>query len=261
MDVGASQIMKIRFDLIGVIVLSILYYFVLIFDYGSIFHRVLGMFVILFLPGYSMINAVYKLSKERANYLLIVALSFGTSIAIVTVLGMTSNSIGITMSAPIQGLFILAFNSLFAILGLIRNPKLKNIRSSEFIFVFSCILVAVIVLGITTAFSIGGDPEEYISLAIKDPMANSGIVRNNIQVNEKLEFEVSVDYLGNKTRHFKLVSSIGDKFEFWLEPGETWKSIISTSFTQIGRQNIALQLFDAEDNSELRFVNINADVK
>lgn len=82
--------MRKYWDLISVIVLSLLLDLIIFVAPDSIIRKILGLAFVLFFPGYVFVTSLFPERKELDN-LERLALSFGLSIAIVPLIGLVLN--------------------------------------------------------------------------------------------------------------------------------------------------------------------------
>jgi len=107
-------------DLIGVIVLSILLDVLILLFPDSLIRKALGLAFVLFFPGYVFITALFPERKELDN-LERLALSFGLSIAIVPLIGLALNYTpwGIRLTPILVSLTV--FNVALALVAIYRR--------------------------------------------------------------------------------------------------------------------------------------------
>ncbi|ASJ10297.1 hypothetical protein A3L12_02790 [Thermococcus sp. P6] len=112
-------------DLITIILLSIILDLLILLYPDNLFRKVLGLAFVLFFPGYAFITALFPERKELDNIERL-ALSFGLSIAIVPLIGLALNYTpwGIRLTPILVSLT--AFNILFSIAGIYRRASAVN---------------------------------------------------------------------------------------------------------------------------------------
>ena len=113
---------KKHWDLLTIIVLSIILDLLIFYAPDSLARKALGLAFVLFFPGYVFITALFPEKKELDN-LERLALSFGLSIAIVPLIGLGLNYTpwGIRLIPILVSLTI--FNVAFAIIAIHRRSK------------------------------------------------------------------------------------------------------------------------------------------
>ena len=118
--------MKKHWDLILIILLSLLLIAIIYISPENPLRKVIGMGFVLFFPGYAFINFLFPKKKELDS-LERLALSFGLSIAITPLIGLILNytPYGIRLTPILISLG--AFNIIFSILAIYRR---ENVRDS-----------------------------------------------------------------------------------------------------------------------------------
>lgn len=119
--------MRLRdhWDLLTIIVLSLVLDLLILFYPESLLRKVLGLAFVLFFPGYVFVTALFPEKKELDD-LERLALSFGLSIAIVPLIGLALNYTpwGIRLTPILVSLTV--FNLIFALLAIYRREKAIN---------------------------------------------------------------------------------------------------------------------------------------
>lgn len=117
--------MRDHWDLLTIIVLSLVLDLLILFYPESLLRKVLGLAFVLFFPGYVFVTALFPEKKELDN-LERLALSFGLSIAIVPLIGLALNYTpwGIRLTPILVSLTV--FNLIFALLAIYRREKAIN---------------------------------------------------------------------------------------------------------------------------------------
>ncbi|WP_297480376.1 DUF1616 domain-containing protein [Thermococcus sp.] len=107
-------------DLIGIIVLSLLLDAIIVISQDSVIRKALGLAFVLFFPGYVFVTTLFPERKELDN-LERLALSFGLSIVIVPLIGLALNYTpwGIRLKPILISLTI--FNLIFALMAIYRR--------------------------------------------------------------------------------------------------------------------------------------------
>jgi uncharacterized membrane protein len=116
---------KIAWDLLTVIFMSLLLIFLIVFFPESILRKAIGLLFILFFPGYSFITFLFP-KKSDLDGIERVALSFGLSIAITPLIGLALNytPFGIRLMPILISLS--AFNIVFALLAIYRRFSVRD---------------------------------------------------------------------------------------------------------------------------------------
>jgi uncharacterized membrane protein len=117
--------MKKHWDLILIILLSLLLIAIIYISPENPLRKVIGMGFILFFPGYAFINFLFPKKKEL-DTLERLALSFGLSIAITPLIGLILNytPYGIRLTPILISLG--AFNIIFSILAIYRRENIRD---------------------------------------------------------------------------------------------------------------------------------------
>ncbi|WP_456367511.1 DUF1616 domain-containing protein [Thermococcus sp.] len=113
---------KKHWDLITVIVLSIIVDVLILQNTRGIIQEIAGLTFVLFLPGYVLIAVLFPEKRELSN-LERIALSFGLSIAVVPLIGLGLNFTpwGVKLKPLLVSLT--AFNTVFAILAVYQRSR------------------------------------------------------------------------------------------------------------------------------------------
>jgi len=114
-----QKLMKV-WDLLTIILLSVLLALIIWLFPESILRKVVGLPFILFFPGYSFVSFLFPEQRDLDS-IERVALSFGMSVAIVPLVGLALNytPFGITLT-PIL-LSLISFNIIFSLLSVYRR--------------------------------------------------------------------------------------------------------------------------------------------
>jgi uncharacterized membrane protein len=110
-----------HWDLISIILLSLLLNLIIFLTPESVLRKLLGIPFILFFPGYVLIATLFP-DEEDLDNIERIALSFGLSIAIVPLIGLTLNYIWEIRLIPIL-ISLTAFTLLFGVVSIYRREK------------------------------------------------------------------------------------------------------------------------------------------
>ncbi|UCG70966.1 MAG: DUF1616 domain-containing protein [Thermoplasmata archaeon] len=274
-------------DLAIVVILAILLLiFALTLPDGNILRIVFGLPFLLFLPGYSLVSALWS-KKTDLDGLERVALSLGLSIAMVPLIGLGLNYTpwGITLTS----ILISIFSLILILVGItwFRRSQLKPeerftlpldiisdninaISSSDKILVL--ISAIVIVIGGAMLFYIVINPptERFTELYILDENGTTENYPSILDLNESSSIIITVvSHEGQKTYYnieVNLEPETGDnitlaEYSFSLTDDEEWQQEIDFSINESGKFKLLVELFKENENTPYSTNHIWIDVE
>ena len=240
---------------------------------------ILGLPLVLFLPGYSLIAALFP-RKSDLDGIERIALSFGLSIAVVPLLGLALNytPFGIRLS-PILGVLSI-FTISLALGAVLRRYKLPEDDrfAVEFVAAFrtlknsftstdntkinrilSVILVIAIVLAISMTVYVIVTPKEgekFTEFYILGPCGNASGYPTNLNVGEEGEVIIGVvnhEYAqATYQLEVRLDGEVIDENSFELMHNETWESPFTFRAIEAGEaQKLEFLLFENPFNKSV----------
>lgn len=225
--------------------------FVLIpFLNNTVIRTILGVPMVLFIPGYVLVSALFP-KKDELETVPRIALSFGLSIAIIPLLGLLLNitsgirlvpillalcayTISLAIAAayireklPEKERFSVSFDRLYEIV----NGISSNSRTDRFLTVF---LIFCLVLAMIITYSVIVTPrvgERFTEFYILDPSRKSDNYPLDLKNNSVAEITAGVvnhEYTSvNYTVQVKMVDSVLSNISLRLGHNETWEKNIS----------------------------------
>ena len=241
---------------------------------------ILGLPLVLFLPGYSLIAALFP-RKDDLDGIERIALSFGLSIAVVPLLGLALNytPFGIRLSPvlvvlsvftislasgayirrsriPEEDRFVVAFDEFkdFLLAQVFFSKKKKCIDR-----ILSVILVIAIVLAISMTVYVIVTPKEgekFTEFYILGPGGNASGYPTNLRVGEEGEVIIGVvnhEYADTSYRlEVRLTGEVIDENSFELMHNETWEHPFTFRATKAGEnQKLEFLLFENPFNKSV----------
>lgn len=239
----------------------------------SIIRTILGIPMVLFIPGYVLITALFP-KKEDLEIIERIALSFGFSIAVVPLLGLLLNyTFGIRLIPIIIALCIytiaLAMITIYRrrkfsedqfsvqfskIYGIINNEiiaqKSKTYRVLAVILIFSIVLVIVTVIYVITMPKIGEKFTEFYILNSSSGKADNYPTKLNVGTSTTLKIGlVNHEYSPiNYTIQIDLDKNILKSEKLMLNDNEIWEKNISFILDKKGN-DMRLELLLFKENN------------
>ncbi len=249
-----KKLEKIPSDLLLIIAWTILtLIFVLTpFLQDTFIRTILGIPMVLFLPGYALIAALFP-KKDELNIIERIALSFGLSIAVVPLLGLILNftfgiklvpilfslciftlALGYIAAFRREGLpedkrFSVNFYKIYEIINNeIRTPKSRNDRILTAVLIFSIILAAGMIFFVITTPKMG---ERFTEFYILDPDGKADNYPTNLTTGSPENILAGVnnhEYIPvNYTIRVALDNEILTETGFILGHNNTWENNVT----------------------------------
>jgi uncharacterized membrane protein len=252
---------------------------------GNILRTIFGLPFLLFLPGYSLVSALW-VKKSEMDMLERTVLSLGLSIALVALLGIGLNftPMGITLNSIVIALFILimilvgltwfrrkqlAPEDMFQPNFTVLNDTIDAISSRDKLVI---ILIAVsLVIGVVLLAYIASNPpkEKFTELFILDADGTIENYPTDIIVNENASISiVVVSHEQEKTDYNVIVwlrpengtdETISD-YNFTLDNEPEWQQDINFSINQTGKFLLEIELYKNNNVSSYANVHLWIDV-
>lgn len=278
---------KIGFDLFIVLVLAtLLMVFALTLPDGNILRIIFGLPFLLFLPGYSLVSALWA-KKSVLDSLERVALSLGLSIAIVPLAGLGLNYTpwGITLTSILVCIYCLIL--ILLIVTWLRRAKLNpnerytlrldfvpnnlNAMSSTDKLVVLIIAIAIVIGGAMLVYIAMNPPEErFTELFLLDENGSTMNYPSNLTVNESASLIIGVVCHEQQTIDYivlvKLVPEIDanrtlEQYSFSLADEEEWRQDFNFSVNESGRFKLEFRLFKDDETTPYATTHIWIDVR
>jgi len=230
------EIKEKPWDLLFVVILNTLLILTIVLIPGSIWQTILGLPFLLFLPGYVLISFLFP-EDGSLDHIERIALSFGLSVAITSLIGLLLNFIyKISMVSTLYSisLFIYTF-SLFAYLNR-RSIPAEELYTIEFEinqpdwenydWIDKALVIATVVLLIASgglAYRIATTPrtgERFTEFGILGEGGMADDYPTNLTVNESGRFSVVVINREYETVNYTLAIGLGYEFEKMNSFGE-----------------------------------------
>lgn len=268
-DISKKIEKSIGLDLAAVVVLaSLLLVFALTLPDGNILRILFGLPFLLFLPGYSLVSALWVKHLElepleRVGY------SFGLSLALVPIVGLVLNytPAGITLFSVVLSLYasIIVLNVItwFRRRGL--SPEDRFVLRTEFIMakvdtltqtdtvVIVVVVIAIVIgIGLLSFIAVNPPSERYSELFILDSNGTTGNYPTELDVDESASIIVNVVCHEGEDTDYHLVVTLEsqdngnitlEELDFSLEDNERWENILNFSINESGLFRLSIELF------------------
>ncbi len=260
---------SVGLDLALVLILAtLLMIFALTLSDGNILRIVFGLPFLLFLPGYSLVSALWA-RKSELDGLERVALSLGLSIAIVALAGLGLNYTpwGITLSSVVicVNLLILIFVGVtwlrrsklspeerFALKLDFLSENLNAMSSTDKVMVLIIAIAIVIGTGMLIYIATHPPGEQYTELYILDENGTTDSYPSNLTVNENASIIVVVvcheQQATDYTTVITLIPESGvnrtlEEYNLSLADEEEWRQVFNFSMNESGKFKLEVELF------------------
>jgi uncharacterized membrane protein len=231
----------------------------------------LSIFVILFIPGYSLLSALFP-SRNSMPFGQRIALSFGISIVVVSGLGLLLHFIPIDLNITSIFFAVVISNTIFSVIGLFRENSLPEEEKVSFRFrvsspkwnefkrvdkgLFVLMILALLVL-ITTFSYVAFTPtegEQYTEFYVLDSQGGTDHYPEQIRIGESVFITLGIiNHESNPTDYrveTKLNSfNLNETMSGTLRKGEKWEKKIILTPHQIGiSQKLEFWLFKSDQD-------------
>jgi uncharacterized membrane protein len=266
---------SIGLDLAAVIVLaSMLLVFALTLPDGSILRIIFGLPFLLFLPGYSLVSALWVKHSEL-DPLERVGFSFGLSLALVPIVGLGLNytPAGITLFSVVLSLYalIIVLNVItwfrrralspeerFAVRTEYIMAKAETMTSTDTVIFVVVIIAVVIGIGLLSFISMNTPSEHYSELFILDSNGSTENYPTELDVNENASLIINVVCREQQDTDYQVMVTLESQnngnltledLSFSLENKEKWEYAFNFSVGESGLYRLNIELFrgDEED--------------
>lgn len=259
----------IGLDLIIVVVLaSLLLIFALALPDGNILRIVFGLPFLLFLPGYSLVSALWT-KKSELGMLERIGFSLGLSIAMVPLVGLGLNytPAGITLISVVSSLYL----SIIILVGItwFRRSKLapeeRFVIRQDFIFlkagstsptdsimILLAVIVVVIGAGIMAYIVMNPPSERYSELYILDENGTTGNYPSSLSVNESTSIIINVVCKEQQTMDYEIIIILEPdggsnrtlaQYDFTLDDDAQWEQDFDFNISESGTFKLNIKLF------------------
>jgi uncharacterized membrane protein len=123
-----------------------------LFGTTGLVRTTLGLLLVAFLPGYTLLAALYKPTAFRFGALEHVVLALPISLALSALLGLVLHSVGLGVSASIQVITLSSFVTVTTTIALWRElhrPSPSRATTSEAMLYFGMMILCAFALGLT----------------------------------------------------------------------------------------------------------------
>ena len=264
---------KSKHILFGINILTIILFVIIAVLPNNVARIILGLPTVLFFPGYTLLCALFS-RRESLSDPERIALSFGLSIAVVSLLGLILNYTpwGIRLYSILISLFIFIFS--MSIIGLYKNRKLPQGEMVSFYFnlklpsrsqmwsgqlkrdkIITVALAVMLIGAIATLGYVGSRPrtsDKFTEFYILNDAGEANDYPSTVVIGQGAKVEVGVKNLEKQ--------SIAYKIEISLD-GEDIQEIgpFDLSAQQKLAQEVTIDPIHVGDNQELNFLLYKGD--
>jgi uncharacterized membrane protein len=260
---------KIGLDLVIVVILAVLLVlFVIALPDGNMLRIIFGLPFLLFLPGYSLVSALWT-KKSEMEMLERIALSLGLSIALVALLGLALNytPMGISLNSVLFSLFglIIVFAGLTRLRRFQLTPEERFKITSDHLFnkmdaithvdkLITMVVVVVIIVGGSLLIYIVMNPpqEQFTELFILDENQKTDNYPTELMVNENANIYIVVINNEQKTVDYNIfvwlrpqngTDLIISELDFRLNNGKEWRQEFNFSINETGLFQLEIEIY------------------
>ena len=278
-DISQKVEKSIGLDLAAVIILaSLLLIFALALPDGNILRIVFGLPFLLFLPGYSLVSALW-IKQSELEPLERVGFSLGLSLAIVPLLGLGLNYTpgGITLASVVLGLYclILLLNVVawfrrrtlspeerFAIKTEFIMAKVDTMTSTDMVVIVIVIIAIAIGVGLLSFIAMNPPSEQYSEIFILDSNGTTENYPTDLDVNESASIIINVVCHEEEDTDYRVVVTLGsrnndnitlEELFFSLKNKEKWEYVLNFSVNGSGLYKLNIELF--RENEDEAYAN------
>lgn len=282
---GIQKILGLDLALV-LILASVLIISALTLPDGNALRIVFGLPFVLFLPGYSLVSALWA-KKSELDGLERVALSLGLSMAIVPLVGLGLNytpwgitliSIVITMYCLILVLIgitwfrrtKLSIEERFTLRLDLFYDKMAKLSSSDKLIALMVAIVLVIGAGLLIYIAMNPPREKYTELYLLDENGTIDDHPSSLEVNESASIIIVVVCHEQESTDYstvvKLVPQSGanrtlNEYNFSLDNGEKWSETFNFSVNESGNFKLEVELFRNGETKPYTTTHIRIDVR
>jgi uncharacterized membrane protein len=266
------------FDLMLVIVATLLQLWLVLTGQGGVFRVALGFLFVVFMPGYSILSALYRPFREHGP-IERVALAGAASLAISALSGLALDRLAISVRAEAFALWMSAAIALFAVTGVVRRelegrsvptattraddtaedgsassrPEQAGFAGGAMAAVLCLIAATALGLGFVAHSLVLVPPPAAgsVSLYVVDPSGRAHDYPHSVVRGAEVKLELGIAYHGGPPQEFELKGPDGNRTRLHLKPGESWKRVMSLNIDHLGGTRAQGQ--DAQDMLGLRW--------
>jgi len=286
-DISKRIEKSIGLDLAAVMVLaSLLLVFALALPDGNILRIIFGVPFLLFLPGYSLVSALWVKHSEL-DPLERVGFSFGLSLALVTLVGLGINYTpwGITLLSVVLGVYVLII--FLNVITCFRRKQLNaedrftlrteyilakadTLKSTDTIVIVIVIIAIVIGVGLLSFIAMNPPSEKYSELFILDSNGTTDNYPTDLDVNESASIIINVVCHEDEDTDYQVVVTLEtqnngnitlEELDFSLENKEKWENILNFSVNESGLFRLNITLFKGNEEDAYASNHLWIDVR
>ena len=230
---------------------------------NTILKPVLGIILILFLPGYAIVSVIFP-KKDYLYGIERLALSFAFPLIGLAIVIFLTNSTTVLISLKSLSIFISAFTILMVLIGYIRRRRVAdddrfyvNFGGSKTRKILTIILILSIILAISTAVYIIFKPNQNGSTEfnILSPVGNASVYPTNLTIGGNGKVALSIVNNESKTVDYHLVitsnGAVISEQNLTLTNGENKEIPYTFTAGSVGYKKIEFLLYKMPDNTNI----------
>lgn len=268
------------------ILATLLIIFVFTLPDGNILRILFGLPFLLFLPGYSLVSAMWT-RKSELDWLERVALSLGLSIAIVALAGLGLNYTpwGITLTSVVICLYFLILilvsvtwlrrsrlspEERFSLKFDFLSENLNAMSSTDKVMVLIIAIVIVIGGGMLIYIAMHPPEEQYTELYLLDENGTTDDYPSNLSVNESGSIIIVVVCHEQQTTDYMIVITLMPEsginrtfaeYNLTLADDEEWRQVFNFSVNESGKYKLDIGLLKDDETTPYATTHIWIDVR
>ncbi|WP_052374317.1 DUF1616 domain-containing protein [Methanobacterium sp. SMA-27] len=259
---------KIRFKSLDLLLIAITTVISIIYILNPILNNtvlepVLGIILILFLPGYAIISVIFP-KKDYLYGIERLALSFAFPLIGLAIFIFLTNSAAVLISLKSLSIVISVFTILMVLIGFIRRRRVAdddrfylNFGGSKTRKILTIILILSIILAISTAVYIIFKPNQNGStnFNILSPVGNASVYPTNLTVGENGTVILGIVNNESKTVDYHLIINsngvVISEQNLTLTKGENKEIPYTFTAGSVGYKKIEFLLYKMPDNTNI----------
>jgi len=252
-------------DLLVVVGVTLLLILVVIFSPSNIPRVVLGLPFILFLPGYTLISALFP-SRSQLSTIERVAYSLALSIAIVALIGLLLNYVWYIGIYPL----LISVSLITLVLAVIAWLRRRNLPENQKDFlrfkinfnwnkiatfdkILYCVLILVVIGAVVVSIhAYNKNQEEFTEFYLLGPSGKAEDYPQNLDINQQGELTLIVANHENKDTNYT-IKVIPEDCTVWINGVEQYELNLSLANNQQLSYNVTFVFNKAGNGKKLEF--------
>jgi uncharacterized membrane protein len=270
----------------GIVLASLLLIFALALPDGNVLRIIFGLPFLLFLPGYSLVSALW-VKQVELEPLERVGYSLGLSLAMVPIVGLGLNYTpsGITLLSVVLSLYIIII--LLNVVAWFRRrmlspgerftvktefilTKVDTMKSTDTVVIVIVIIAIVIGFGLLSYIAMNLPSEQYSEIFILDSNGTTENYPTDLDVNESASIIVNVVSHEQEDTDYQVVVTLESQdngnvtlqdLEFSLTNKEEWEYVLNFSVNESGLFKLNIELIRGNEEEAYATNHLWIDVR